>query len=383
MSDAVPAPTQAVILVGGRGTRLGSVTDTLPKPMAPISGRPFLDWQIDEVARFGFTHILLLAGYKGEQIVACYHGRVVRGARIEVAVEPQPMGTGGALKQFADRLEARFLLLNGDTLFDINLLDLPRHAGSAVAALALRRTAPGGRFGTVSLAEDGTIRGFAAGPTASGGPINGGIYTLSRQVLDWIGDGMVSLEQEVFPRLASAGLLRGHLYDGRFIDIGIPEDLERGQREIVEIATRPAAFLSEDGVLLAVRGPSVVHPSGLQWIDGAARAIERLNQAGFLVFVIIGQADREGMHALLRCQMAAQLGPLGAHIDAFVTGVAGIEDLLTTWPVRRAHSFVVSARIDESVAAEAAGLPAHHFPGGALDRFILPLIAADAPVGGP
>jgi D-glycero-D-manno-heptose 1,7-bisphosphate phosphatase len=297
-----------------------------------------------------------------------------------------------------------FLLLNGDTLFDINLLDLPSHLGHAVGALALRRTAPGGRFGTVSLQQDGIISGFAAGPTPVGGPINGGIYALSRRITDWIGDGMVSLEQQVFPQLAAAGLLRGHLYDGRFIDIGIPEDLERGQREIVEIATRPAAFLDRDGVL--IHDTHYPHdPKAVSWVEGAACAIRRLNEAGFLVFVVTNQAGvargfyDEAQVNLLHHWMADQIAPLGAHVDAFeycphhpdaplpayrcdcrrrkpASGM--IDDLLAAWPVDRSRSFLIGDKQSDVEAAAAAGLPGHLFAGGSLDHFVDQLIDANS-----
>ncbi len=220
---------QAALLVGGRGTRLGALTDTMPKPMAPVAGRPFLDWQIEDVARQGVERIVLLAGYKAEQIVARYDGRSVLGASVTVLVEPAPLGTAGAIRLFADRLDPAFFLMNGDTLFDVDLRDLPTHAADAVATLALRRTAPGGRYGTVDLAPDGRVTGFLPRSPDRDGPINGGIYALDRRIVDWIAAGPVSMEADVFPRLADAGLLRGALYDGAFIDIGVPEDLERAQ----------------------------------------------------------------------------------------------------------------------------------------------------------
>jgi D-glycero-D-manno-heptose 1,7-bisphosphate phosphatase len=130
--------------------------------MVEVDGRPFLDWLIAEVARFGFPRITLMAGYLGQTIMDRYHGTSVRDTRVEVLVEPEPLGTAGGLRLFAEHLEERFLLLNGDTRFDVNLLDLALHAGDALATLALRRDAPGARYGTVELDPAGLIRGFAA-----------------------------------------------------------------------------------------------------------------------------------------------------------------------------------------------------------------------------
>ena len=387
---------QAAILVGGRGTRLGALTETMPKPMAPVAGRPFLDWQIDEVARHGFDRITLLAGYKAGQISERYGGKTVRGAALEVLVEPEPLGTGGALRLFREHLDPHFLLLNGDTMFPINLHDLPLHAGGALATLGLRRTAPGGRYGTVELADDGQVRGFLARSPERDGPINGGIYALNRDVVDWIGEGQVSLESDVFPRLAEAGLLRGTLYDTPFIDIGIPEDLARAQQEIPAMARRPAVFLDRDGVLIEDTG--YPHkPDDARWVPGAAAAVKALNDAGFHVFVVTNQAGvgrgyyDEAQVGVMHRWMARLLADQGAHVDAFEycphhpqaalaeyrqdsrrrkPAPGMIEDLLAAWPVERARSFLVGDRETDLQAAAAAGLPGHLFPGGNLAEFI-------------
>lgn len=393
-------PAQAAILVGGRGTRLGSLTDAIPKPMVEVAGRPFLHWLIEEVSRFGFPRITLLAGYLGHTIAAAYHGTTIRGSRIEVLIEPEPLGTAGGLKLFAEHLEDRFLLLNGDTRFDVNLLDLPLHAGDALATLALRRTAPGARYGTVEVDAAGRIQGFAARSPDRSGPINGGIYWLDKAILDHIGDGPVSMESDVFPKLAQAGALRGALYDGDFIDIGIPEDLAASQSMIPAMARRPAVFLDRDGVLIEDTGwPH--KPAEARWIPGAARAVKRLNDAGWLVFVVTNQAGvakgffPESQVGVMHGWMAAEFAAAGAHVDAFEycpnhpqaledryrvdcgrrkPQPGMIRDLLAAWPVDAARSFLVGDNDTDIQAARAAGLPGHLFPGGDLDAFIAPLL---------
>jgi D-glycero-D-manno-heptose 1,7-bisphosphate phosphatase len=394
------APRQAAILVGGRGTRLGSLTDAIPKPMVEVAGRPFLDWLIEEVARFGFPRITLLAGYLGHTIAERYDGKVVRGATIDVAIEPQPLGTAGGLRLFADRLEDSFLLLNGDTRFDVNLLDLPLHAGDALATLALRRTAPGARYGTVEVDAGGRIGGFAARSPDRSGPINGGIYLLRKAILGHIADGPVSMESDVFPKLASAGALRGALYDGDFIDIGIPEDLAAAQEKIPAMARRPAAFLDRDGVLIEDTGwPH--EPAEARWIPGAARAVKRLNDAGWLVFVVTNQAGvakgffPESQVGVMHRWMADEFAAMGAHVDAFEyspnhpaakldqyriecrrrkPNPGMVEDLLAGWPVDAARSLLIGDKDTDVAAARAAGIPGHLFPGDDLDAFVTRLL---------
>ncbi len=392
---------QAALLVGGRGTRLGALTEAMPKPLAPVAGRPFLDWQIEEVARHGFGRITLLAGYKAEQIVERYAGRTIRGAQIEVLVEPELLGTAGCLKLFREHFDERFLLLNGDTLFSINLLDLHLHASDAqgrqaLATLALRRTAPGGRYGTVDLAADGRVTGFLERSPDRSGPINGGIYVLDRRVVDWIGDGPVSLEAAVFPKLAEAGLLRGALYDAEFIDIGIPEDLERAQTLIPSMQQRPASFVDRDGVLIVDDG--YPHdPAKVSWIPGAAAAVKRLNDAGRYVFVVTNQAGvgrgyyPEAQVGVLHAWMAEQLARHGAHVDAWAYCPHHPEaalpqyrmacecrkprpgmllHLLAEWPVAREASWLIGDKESDLAAGRAAGLAVHQFTGGGLDSFV-------------
>ena len=131
--------TQAVILVGGLGTRLGDRTRLVPKPMLEIGGRPFLDTLIDELLRYDiFDEILLLAGHRAE-IVETHYASAARGrTRLVVSSETAPLGTGGALVHARELLHDRFLLLNGDSLFDINLLDLVINARNSRVHMALR-----------------------------------------------------------------------------------------------------------------------------------------------------------------------------------------------------------------------------------------------------
>jgi D-glycero-D-manno-heptose 1,7-bisphosphate phosphatase len=388
---------QAVILVGGRGTRLGALTEALPKPLAEVAGRPFLDWQIEEVARFGFERITLLAGYKAEQIAARYGERRIRGAVIEVLAEPEPLGTAGAVARFADRLEPRFLLMNGDTMFPFNLLDLAAQAGETPVTMALRRTAPGGRYGTVQLGVDGAIRGFRAASPDSDGPISVGAYVVDRAVLAEIAPGRaVSLEAEVFPRLAAEGRMKGALYDAEFIDIGVPEDLARAQELIPAMVRRPAAFLDRDGVLIEDDG--YPHdPAQMRWVAGAASAVKRLNDAGYYVFVVTNQAGvarglyPESQIAVAHRWMSDVLAGHGAHVDAYEycahhpqaplaewrrdcrrrkPAPGMIEDILGRWPVDRARSFLVGDKHSDLAAARAADIAAHLFAGPDLLAFL-------------
>ncbi len=392
---------QVVFLVGGLGSRLGDLTTETAKPLLPVGGKPFLDYLLGEASRFGFRRALLLCSYRSDDVRRNYEGRVVRGMRIEVAIEPTPAGTGGALAQAADRLDESFFLANGDSLFDFNWLSLPS-AGTGrsdwVARMTLASGISGSRYGRVDV-ERGQVHAFIPAGE-SNRPINAGIYLMRKSILRWIDETPCSLERDVLPRLAAEGLLEGYTFDGPFIDIGIPADFERAATLVPAIARRPAAFLDRDGVLNHDLG--YVHRTDqFQWIDGAREAVRWLNDAGYLVFVVTNQAgvahgyyDEKAVHQLHEW-MQGELHRFGAHIDGFEYSpfhpeatIAAyrcdsplrkpapgmILKCLEDWPVAPSASFLIGDRQTDLAAASAAGIPGHLFSGGNLFDFVRKIV---------
>ena len=385
---------QAVFLAGGLGTRLKERTRSTPKPLLEVAGRPFLDTLLDEAARHGFNDILLLAGHFGEQVVARYDGRDWNGARIRVLRELEPLGTGGALRFALPYLAPAFLLANGDSFFDINLRALAAEVPDGGAAMALRNVA-GDRYGRVHFTE-GRVLGFHAPGEGVRGPINGGVYALSRAVAETIGPGKVSLEADIFPGLAAAGRIRGQLFDRYFIDIGVPQDFERAQIGLPLTLRRPAVFFDRDGVLN--RDIGYLHrPGDFAWLEGAREAVRLCNDRGCYVFVVTNQAgvargyygeqNVRALHGWIDEQLAAA----GAHVDRFeycphhphgtVDGYARscrrrkpqpgmILDLLDNWPVDVAKSFLIGNTQSDLDAAAAAGIAGHLYQGGDLEIFV-------------
>jgi dTDP-glucose pyrophosphorylase len=359
-------PRQAVFLVGGRGTRLGSLTDSTPKPLLTVGDRPFLDHLIGEAIRFGADRVLLLCGYRARAIAAHYAGRQFAGAELGIVVETEPAGTGGALRHAADQLDDVFFLTNGDSCFDINWLDLAVWEADTdwVGRMALRAIPPGGRYGRVALDDDRVTAFHAAAPDLAG-PMNAGLYVLRRSVLDWIDRVPCSLEQDVFPRLAMAGLLTGRVYDRFFLDIGVPEDFARAQTEVPACLRRPAAFLPLNGVLC--RATDDCRP----WMPDAREAVKLLNDRGYYVFLIAG-------NDIPHRRLAGDLRAIGAHVDDIAmqsTLPQALRHLLERWPADRDGSFMVAARRDDLRAAAAAGLYGTLFADGSL----LDFIAAEIP----
>lgn len=220
---------QAVILVGGFGTRLQTVVSDVPKPMAPVEGRPFLEYQLAALQRGGITDVVLCAGYLADT-VRVYFGDGSRfGLRIEYSVETMPLGTAGAVKFAAPLLRGAFFVLNGDTYLDLDYqaMAAAHRARGATATLAVWASAETRQYGSIRMDADGRIRAFNEKQAGEAGTawINAGAYIFEQAVLEIIPqDRAVSLEQETFPQLlASGAALYGFPTAGYFIDIGTPE----------------------------------------------------------------------------------------------------------------------------------------------------------------
>jgi len=389
---------QAVILVGGVGRRLGERTAATPKALLEVAGSPFLDYLLDELTRYGcFERVLLLAGHLGDQIAQRYHGKHWRTSIVEVVQEPAPLGTAGALRNATSRLDPEFLLLNGDSLFDCNLLDLAAAplGSETLVRMALQHEHLGNRYRRMEI-EGGRIVRFLPPAAASRGPISAGIYAMSRQVLDGIDGAPCSLEDAVLPRLAERRLIEARTYQGYFIDIGVPADLDRAQVELPRALRRPAVFFDRDGVLNEDTG--YVHRSeDVRWISGAREAIKLCNDNGYLVFVVTNQAGvARGLYGVdaverLHAWMNARLAETGAHVDEFrycpfhqEGSVAQFRrasdrrkpapgmllDCMRAWPVDRSRSLLIGDKATDIAAAEAAGVAGHLFLGGDLAEFV-------------
>lgn len=229
-----PIVTQALVLAGGRGTRLGALTESCPKPLLPVAGRPFLAYLIARLARLGIDDVILSTGYQAPLVRRTLPEGRTLGVNLRHCVETEPAGTGGAVRLASSLLAERFLVLNGDTLFDADVQSLARMLDdhpTAEAAVALREVDDAGRYGRVTL-DRGLIQAFAEKSGDGRGLINGGIYCLRRSALAGLPPGASSLERDFFPALAASQRLCGQVFAGYFIDIGLPETLHRAQTEL-------------------------------------------------------------------------------------------------------------------------------------------------------
>jgi len=231
--------TEAIILAGGFGTRLKHIVHVLPKPMAPVNGAPFLSFLMKKLAHAGIQHIVLSTGYRHDKIESFYKNSF-ENVKISYAREVEPLGTGGAIRFALEKTTTHnVLILNGDTLFNIDFeyFDTFFCAKETMLAIALRQEKEVSRYGSVSVSETNKIIAFTEKSQAHGeGLINGGIYLLNKNWLQNLPLAQVfSFEKEVLEKLYKNNDFYGLPFNDYFIDIGIPEDYERAQREFTTL----------------------------------------------------------------------------------------------------------------------------------------------------
>ncbi len=222
---------QAVVLVGGFGTRLRPLTYTVPKPMLPVGHEPMISRLVDRLARGGVTEVVLALGFRPEPFIEAFPDGRCGNVALRYAVEPEPLDTAGAIRFAADDagIDDTFVVANGDILTDLDVGELVAfHRGAgADATLHLIAVDDPSAFGVVDLADDGRVRAFVEKPEPGSEPsnlINAGTYVFEPSVLDRIPAGRpVSVERDTFPRLVESGSLYGVATDDYWIDAGRPE----------------------------------------------------------------------------------------------------------------------------------------------------------------
>lgn len=316
---------EAVILAGGFGTRLSHVLGNVPKPMAPVYGKPFLTYLFRRLEQAGVRHIVLATGYLHE-VIQHYFGTQYRTLRISYSQENKPLFTGGAILQASRLIKGdNFLVLNGDTLFDIDFEAFYafhlQHA--AHLSLALREVEDAARYGAV-LMDNNQVVAFREKDTIIGnGLINGGIYAIQR---DWLQQldmpEKFSFEKEVLQAMVEQETFYGLSFRNYFIDIGIPEDYYRAQREFVDLFPLDRfLFLDRDGVLnRRIVGDYVRSWQQWEWLPQAKEAVAELSKHYIRTFIVTNQqgigkglfsmADADDIHRHVQTEIAA----LGGHI---------------------------------------------------------------------
>ena len=230
---------EAIILAGGLGTRLsGTIADELPKCMAPVNGRPFLDYLLQYLDDLGLKRVILSVGYK-HQAITEHFGNAFGELQLEYAVEKEPLGTGGALRLAMQQArEPLVLVMNGDTFFEVDVPKLinAHRSREAVITLALHEVDDVGRYGSVVIDQERRITGFAEkNQTAGKGLINGGMYVINKRY--FISKELpekFSLERDLLQKHYATDRIFGLICRQYFIDIGIPADYQKAQNDFKE-----------------------------------------------------------------------------------------------------------------------------------------------------
>jgi mannose-1-phosphate guanylyltransferase len=217
---------QAVLLVGGRGTRLWPLTATIPKGLLPLAGIPFIEHQLRRLADAGISEAWLAVGLENAAAWQGYAAEWEGSPRLSVSVEAEPLDTAGPISVLTGELDDKFLVLNGDVVFDVPLAPFIETAPEAGIVLALARVDDPSDYGVVVIDDNGLVERFVEKPppgTAPADTVNAGIYLMERRVLEGFDAGPLSFERRVFPDLAARKELGGVAIEGSWLDIGTPE----------------------------------------------------------------------------------------------------------------------------------------------------------------
>jgi mannose-1-phosphate guanylyltransferase len=335
---------QAVILVGGEGTRLRPLTSTVPKPVVPLVDRPFIAYMLQWLAEHGVDDVIMSCGFLATSVRNVLGDGSAYGLRLRFVEEPDPRGTAGALKYAESMLDERFLMLNGDVLTDIDLsAQVAQHERTgAKATLALVPVADPSAYGLVHLDPENAVLDFVEKPSPDQidtNLISAGAYVLDREVLELVpGDRKVSIEREVWPLLVGDGLY-GYPSESYWLDIGTPDRYLKATFDIIEgnVGTEVRERLGSDYLAIAPEAevlgrviPPAVLERGVKIAQGAhAGSLVVLGQGvsladGAIVeraVVLDGTEIGEGC-TLRNCIVAAgcRIGPRTHLSDGVVLG---------------------------------------------------------------
>ena len=287
---------EAIILAGGLGTRLRSVVQNLPKAMAAIRSRPFLEYQLDLLIENGITRFIFSVGYKSESI-SQHFSNTYKNCEIVYALEETRLGTGGAIKLAMQHVEGEHVVVvNGDSMFKTAVQEQYKvHLDSnADATLALKPMENFERYGTVELADNGRITKFLEKQPVEKGLINGGLYIFKVDAfrkLDF--PEKFSIEKEYFEAKVNQLNLYGFITQGYFLDIGIPKDFKKAQTEMVDffnIDNSWTLFLDRDGVINKKRDNDYVKTvAEFEFLPGALAAITNFSNSFGRIIIITNQ----------------------------------------------------------------------------------------------
>ena len=317
---------KAAILAGGKGTRLASVVQDKPKPMADIASLPFLHYMILDLKKKGISQVVLLVGHLKEVIID-YFKDSYHGVDIRYEIELEPRGTGGLIYELAQKWDESILLINGDTYFDVDIQAMTPSGREGEVILAVKKVENSDRYGALTIVND-KIVDFQEKSWIESGYINGGIYYLPKGCFSVYSlPYSFSLEKDFFEAHKDTLSLKPFYSKGYFIDIGIPEDYALAQTAIprqfiLNIDKSWTLFLDRDGVINEHRPEDYVkNEAEFVWIDGSKEAIRDLSKLfGRIVVVTNQQGIGKGLMSeydleKIHWNMQREVEEIGGKID--------------------------------------------------------------------
>jgi len=318
------------ILAGGLGTRLAHVVSNVPKPMANVSGKPLLEWQINWLKRQGFKNIVMLVGHKKESILNYFGNGSKYNVNIKYSIEEDLLGTGGAfLNALSQYYSEYFIIINGDSFFDINLIWLLNYYKKNInegIILALKLMDDLSRYGSVTINEEYVIKNFMEKEVLNDeGFINGGIYIGKSSIFNRYKIKYLSIENEIFPTLLNENKLYGIPFGDKFIDIGVPDDYYKANIMLSKWFNNKkddVVFFDRDGIIIE-DNKYVSDINSIVFKKEAIKLIRRINEIGKKVIVLTNQAgvakgyyNEDKIH-YVNDYISMKYQESGALIDAF------------------------------------------------------------------
>ena len=296
--NKIDFPDEAIILAGGKGTRLHGIVDDIPKPMAPVNGKPFLEYLISNLYNSGIRHFILSVGFLHKSIIE-YFGDKFKAADISYVIENEALGTGGAIKYAARYVKKdKFWIFNGDTYADIELDKFFIKNKDLQLSIGLVKMENFDRFGVV-ITDNKFITGFSEKKHTDVGYINAGIYLMSRSFIEkyFPAAKVFSFEKEVLEK--KIGNIGYYKSDAQFIDIGVPDDYFRAQflfanttdvKSIFNFDNSWTIFLDRDGVInQRIPGSYVKNTEEFIFLPGAIEAVKKLSNTFGRIIVVTNQ----------------------------------------------------------------------------------------------
>lgn len=276
-----------VILAGGKGTRIKEFLGNKPKPMIKLNNIYFLQYLLNSLSKFSFNKIYILTGYKHRIIFKNFNNKMFNLTKVKCLKEKKLMGTGGALLNLKKEKVNDFVLVNGDTIFDVDINDLKKlctkNKLGSIALTANKKNTNSFKLNNLILKKNTLLY------QKKGNLMNGGVYFFKKRILNIIPNKKFSLESDFLPKLINKKLIKGKVYKNFFLDIGTPKYLKISEKKLKDYFKKPAFFLDRDGVINHDLG--YVHKQkDFKFKKGVIEGLKYLSKKQYLIFLVTNQA---------------------------------------------------------------------------------------------